>query len=294
VTRYIDAYRDRFGVEPICRVLQVAPSSYYAARRRPPSARTIRDAELAPKLRQLFDDNYQVYGVRKLWRQLQRQGERVGRDQIGRLMRTLGIAGVVRGKPKRTTVADPAAVRAPDLVQRQFTATRPNQLWVSDFTYVATWSGTVYVALVIDVHSRLIVGWRAATSMRTELVLDALEMAVWRRAGVLDGLICHSDAGSQYTAVRYTDRLAEIGAAPSIGTVGDSYDNSLAESVIGLFKTELIRRHSPWRTVDEVELATLGWVDWYNTRRLHGELGHIPPAEHEAAYYAQQEATPTA
>jgi putative transposase len=294
VSRYIDEHRDRFGVEPICRALQVAPSSYYAAKRRPPSARAVRDTELVPRVLQVFDDNYQVYGVRKLWRQLQRQGERVGRDQVGRLMRTLGIAGVVRGKPRRTTIPDPAAVRAPDLVQRQFTASRPNQLWVGDFTYVAAWSGTVYVALVIDVYSRLIVGWRAATSMRTELVLDALEMAVWRRAEVLDGLICHSDAGSQYTSIRYTDRLAEIGAAPSIGTVGDSYDNSLAESVIGLFKTELIRRHRPWRTVDEVELATLGWVDWYNTRRLHGELGHIPPAEYETAYYTNQEATTAA
>jgi putative transposase len=294
VSRYIDEHRDRFGVEPICRALQVAPSSYYAAKRRPPSARAVRDTELVPRVLQVFDDNYQVYGVRKLWRQLQRQGERVGRDQVGRLMRTLGIAGVVRGKPRRTTIPDPAAVRAPDLVQRQFTASRPNQLWVGDFTYVAAWSGTVYVALVIDVYSRLIVGWRAATSMRTELVLDALEMAVWRRAEVLDGLICHSDAGSQYTSIRYTDRLAEIGAAPSIGTVGDSYDNSLAESVIGLFKTELIRRRGPWRTVDDVELATLGWVDWYNTRRLHGELGHIPPAEYETAYYTNQEATTAA
>jgi putative transposase len=178
MTRYIDTHRDRFGVEPICRALQVAPSTYYATKRRPPSARAVRDAELAPKIQQVFDDNYQVYGVRKLWRQLQRQGERVGRDQVARLMRTLGIAGVVRGKSKRTTVADPAAVRAPDLVNRQFTATRPNQLWVSDFTYVASWSGTVYVAFIIDVFSRLIVGWRAAASMRTELVLDALEMAV--------------------------------------------------------------------------------------------------------------------
>jgi putative transposase len=294
MTRYIDEHRDRFGVEPICRALQVAPSTYYAAKRRPPSARAVRDAELAPKLQQVFDANYQVYGVRKLWRQLQRQGELVGRDRVVRLMRALGIAGVVRGKTKRTTISDPAAVRAPDLVNRQFTATRPNQLWVSDFTYVASWSGTVYVAFVIDVFSRLIVGWRAAASMRTELVLDALEMAVWRRAAVLDGLVCHSDAGSQYTSIRYTDRLAEVGAAPSIGSVGDSYDNSLAESTIGLFKTELIRRHGPWRSLDEVELATLGWVDWYNTRRLHGEIGHLPPAEHEAAYYTNQEATTAA
>jgi putative transposase len=295
VSRYIDEHRDRFGVEPICHAVQVAPSTYYAARRRPPSARAVRDAELAPKVLQVFNDNYRVYGVRKLWRQLQRQGEQVGRDQVGRLMHRLGIAGVVRGTTRRTTtVADPAAVRAPDLVNRQFVATRPNQLWVSDFTHVATWSGTSYVAFVIDVYSRLIVGWRAAATMRTELVLDALEMAVWRRADVLDGLVCHSDAGSQYTSIRYTDRLADIGAAPSIGTVGDSYDNSLAESTIGLFKTELIRRHGPWRTVDDVELAALGWIDWYNTRRLHSELGHVPPAEHEAAYYTNQEATTAA
>ena len=294
MTRYIDTHRDRFGVEPICRALQVAPSSYYAARRRPPSARAVRDAQLAPRIQQVFDDHYQVYGVRKLWKQPCRDGELVGRDRVARLMRTLGIAGVVRGKPRRTTIGDPAAVRAPDLVNRQFTATRPNQLWVSDFTYVASWSGMVYVALVIDVFSRLIVGWRAAASMRTELVLDALEMAVWRRREVLEGLVCHSDAGSQYTSIRYTDRLAEIGAAPSIGSVGDSYDNSLAESTIGLFKTELIRRRGPWRTVDDVELATLGWVDWYNPRRLHGEIGPIPPAELEATYYAQLEAATAA
>ena len=197
MTRYIDAYRDRFGVEPICRALQVAPSSYYAARSRPPSARAVGDAELAPKILKVFNDNYRVYGACKLWKQLRREGELVGRDRVARLMRTLGIAGAVRGKPRRTTIPDPAAARAPDLVNRQFTATRPNQLWVSDFTYVATWSGTVYVAFVIDVYSRLIVGWRAAASMGTELVLDALEMAIWRRASLLDGLVCHSDAGSQ-------------------------------------------------------------------------------------------------
>jgi len=289
MTRYIDTYRDRFGVEPICRALQVAPSSYYAARCRPVSARASSDAELAPKILKVFNDNYQVYGARKLWRQLRREGELVGRDRVARLMRTLGIAGAARGKPRRTTIPDPAAARAPDLVNRQFTATRPNQLWVSDFTYVATWSGTVYVAFVTDVFSRLIVGWRAAASMRTELVLDALEMAVWRRKEVLDGLVCHSDAGSQSTSIRYTDRLAEVGAAPSIGSVGDSYDNSLAESTIGLLKTELIRRHGPWRTLEDVELAALGWIDWFNTRRLHGEIGHIPPAELEAIYYRQRE-----
>jgi putative transposase len=294
VTRYIDAYRDRFGVEPICRALQVAPSSYDAARSRPPSARAVGDAELAPKILKVFNDNYRVYGARKLWKQLRREGELVGRDRVARLMRTLGIAGAVRGKPRRTTIPDPAAARAPDLVNRQFTATRPNQLWVSDFTYVATWSGTVYVAFVIDVYSRLIVGWRAAASMGTELVLDALEMAIWRRASLLDGLVCHSDAGSQYTSLRYTTRLAEIGAAPSIGTVGDSYDNSLAESTIGLFKTELIRRHGPWRTLEEVELATLAYIDWFNHHRLHGEIGNLPPAELEATYYRQPEATTAA
>jgi putative transposase len=294
VTRYIDAYRERFGVEPICRALQVAPSSFYAARSRPPSARAVGDAELAPKILKVFNDNYRVYGARKLWKQLRREGELVGRDRVARLMRTLGIAGAVRGKPRRTTIPDPAAARAPDLVNRQFTATRPNQLWVSDFTYVATWSGTVYVAFVIDVYSRLIVGWHAAASMGTELVLDALEMAIWRRASLLDGLVCHSDAGSQYTSLRYTTRLAEIGAAPSIGTVGDSYDNSLAESTIGLFKTELIRRHGPWRTLEEVELATLAYIDWFNHHRLHGEIGNLPPAELEATYYRQPEATTAA
>jgi putative transposase len=287
MTRYIDQHRDRFGVEPICRALQVAPSSYYATKRREPSARASSDARLGPKVLKVFNDNYRVYGARKVWRQLHREGVRVGRDRVARLMRALGIAGVVRGKTHRTTIPNPAAARAPDLVQRQFTATRPNQLWVSDFTYVASWSGTVYVAFVIDVYSRLVVGWRAATSMRTELVLDALEMAVWRRASVLDGLICHSDAGSQYTSLRYTERLAEIGAAPSVGSVGDSYDNSLAESTIGLFKTELIRRNGPWRTLEEVELATLAYVDWYNHRRLHGQIGNLPPAELEATYYRQ-------
>jgi putative transposase len=294
MTRYIDIHRARFGVEPICRALQVAPSSYYAAKRRLPSARAVSDAALSPKVQRVWHDNYQVYGARKIWRQLHREGELVGRDRVARLMRSLGIAGVVRGKTRRTTVPDPAATRAPDLVQRQFTAIRPNQLWVSDFTYVASWSGTVYVAFVIDVFSRLIVGWRAATSMRTELVLDALEMAVWRRASVLEGLVCHSDAGSQYTSIRYTDRLAEIGAAPSVGSVGDSYDNSLAESTIGLFKTELIRRRGPWRTLGEVELATLAYVDWFNHRRLHSEIGHIPPAELEATYYRRLEATTAA
>ncbi len=238
MTAFIDRYREEFGVEPICRELQVAPSTYYAAKSRLPCARARSDAELKPTILECWEANYRVYGARKIWKQLRREGVEVGRDRVARLMRELGICGVVRGKVRRTTVADPAAQRAPDLVNREFRATRPNQLFVSDFTYVATWVGTVYVAFIIDVFSRFIVGWQAATTMRTELVLDALEMAIWRRDGLLnDGLVHHSDAGSQYTSIRYTDRLANIGAAPSIGSIGDSYDNALAESTIGLYKT---------------------------------------------------------
>jgi putative transposase len=289
---YIDSHKDRrtvdgvrYGVEPICTELQVAPSTYYAARARPPSARAVADEALKVEVERIYDENYKVYGQRKVWKQATREGLAVGRDRVARLMRQLGLAGVRRGKVKRTTIADPRAERAPDLVERRFVAERPNQLWVADFTYVASWAHTVYVAFVIDVYSRFIVGWRAATTMRTELVLDALEMSIWRRDHeILDGLICHSDAGSQYTSITYTERLDEIGAAPSIGSVGDSYDNALAESVIGLFKTELIRRHGPWRNVEDIELATLGYVDWFNYRRLHTEIGDIPPAELEAAY----------
>ena len=281
---YIDSHRDRFGVEPILHALEVAPSTYYCSKGRPPSARSLSDTELKPKIRKVWEDNFSVYGVRKVTKQLRREGVDVGRDQVGRLMAELGIAGVVRGKSKRTTKADPSAVRAPDLVKRHFTATEPNRLWVSDFTYVPAWSGTVYVAFIVDVFSRAIVGWKVATTMRTDLVLDALEMAIWRRDTVLKGLVAHSDAGSQYTAIRYTERLAEIGAAPSIGTVGDSYDNALAETVNGLYKNELIHRQGPWRNVDDIELATAAWVHWWNTARLHGACGDIPPAEFEAAW----------
>jgi putative transposase len=282
---FVDEHRSSFGVEPICRELQVAPSSYYAAKSRPPSARAVSDAALKPKVLDAFHTNYEVYGARKLWKHLGREGHDVGRDRVARLMRELGLAGAVRTKRRRTTFADPAAARAPDLVNREFAASRPNQLWVADFTVVSSWSGPVYVAFIVDVFSRFIVGWRVATTMRTELVLDALEMAIWRRNDALDGLVCHSDAGSQYTSIRYTERLAEIGAAPSIGSVGDSYDNAMAESTIGLFKTELIRRRGPWKTFDQVELATLGYVDWFNHRRLHGEIADVPPAELEATYY---------
>jgi putative transposase len=288
VTRFIDAHRDRFGVEPICRTLQVAPATYYAARCRPPSARALRDAELKVEIARVHKDNFEVYGVRKVWRQLGREGIAVGRDRVARLMRELGIAGVVRGKPRRTTTPAPTADRPADLVERDFTAPAPNRLWVADLTYVATWAGFAYVAFVIDAFSRMIVGWRVATSLRAELALDALEMAVWaRQDAALDGLVHHSDRGAQYLAIRYTERLAAEGAVASVGSKGDSYDNALAEAVNGLYKAELIGRRGPWRGAEQVELATLEWVTWWNERRLHGAVGDIPPAEYEAIYYRQ-------
>jgi putative transposase len=236
----------------------------------------------------LWTVNYEVYGARKMWKALARAGETVGRDQVARLMRELGLRGVRRGGRKiRTTRPDDAAARPADLVKRRFAAEAPNQLWVTDITYVPTWSGVAYVCFIVDVFSRTIVGWTVASNMRTSMVLDALEMARFHRGTRLEGLICHSDAGSQFTSIRYTERLDEIGASPSIGTVADSYDNALAETVNGLYKTELIRQNGPWRTVDDVELATLAWVHWFNTTRLHGTLGDIPPAEFEAHHYAQ-------
>ena len=288
----------KLGVEPICSTLrkaglQVAASTYYAAKTRPPSARAIRDAELRPALRKLWEDNYRVYGARKLWKAARRAGHDVGRDQVARLMRAEGIEGARRSKRVRTTRPTEGVRRHPDLVRRDFTATGPNQLWVTDLTFVPTWAGIAYVCFIIDAYSRMIVGWRAASHMRTEMVLDALEMARWSRGTQLDGLRCHSDAGSQFTSVRYGERLAEIGAVPSIGTVGDSYDNALAETVNGYYKTELIRgpaRPGPWRTVDDVELATLGWVHWHNTSRLHGYLDDLPPTEFEGRFYATQQA----
>ena len=299
---FIDAHRHEvvdgkeLGVEPICSVLsqaglQVAASTYYAAKTRRPSARARRDAELGPALRTLWEDNYRVYGARKLWRAARRAGYEVGRDQVARLMRAEGIAGVRRTKRVRTTRSAEGVPRHPDLVNRDFTATGPNQLWVTDLTFVPTFDGIAYVCFIIDAFSRMIVGWRVASHMRTEMVLDALEMARWSRGTQLRGLRCHSDAGSQFTSVRYGERLAEIGAVPSIGTVGDSYDNALAETVNGYYKAELIRgpaRPGPWRTVDDVELATLGWVHWHNTSRLHGYLGDRPPAEFEETFYAEE------
>ncbi len=283
---FINDHRARWGVEPICRTLKVAPSTYYAARRRLPSARACRDAELKEEITRVYKENFEVYGAAKIWRQLQREEISVGRDRVARLMSELGIAGVVRGSPKRTTIPAEVGDRPADLVDRNFTAPAPNRLWVTDLTYVATWAGFCYVAFVIDAFSRMIVGWRVSTSLRTDLALDALEMAIWTRQGaMLDGLVHHSDRGVQYLAIRYTDRLDEAGAVASVGSRGDSYDNALAETVNGLFKAELIRRQGPWRTADQVELATLAWVQWWNQRRLHGTIGDVPPAEYEAAYY---------
>jgi putative transposase len=287
---FIQTHRDRWGVEPICRVLQVAPATYYAARGRPPSARQLRDAQLKVEIQRVWKDNFEVYGARKIWRQLGREGIPVGRDRVARLMGELGICGVVRGKPRRTTTPAPPADRPADLVERDFTAPAPNRLWVADLTYVATWAGFCYAAFVIDAYSRLIVGWRVATSLRATLALDALEMAVWARQHEgLDGLVHHSDRGVQYLSIRYTQRLAEEGAVASVGSRGDSYDNALAEAVNGLYKAELIGRRGPWRTAEQVELATLAWVQWWNERRLHGAIGDIPPAEYEAIYYRQQQ-----
>ena len=281
---FIEAHKVRWGVEPICRVLQVAPASYYAAVSRPPSARAVRDATLKETITQVWQEHQRVYGADKVWAQLNREGVRVARCTVERLMRDLGLRGVVRGKASvRTTLGDAAHDRPADLVQRQFRAVAPNRLWVADLTYVKTHSGWVYVAFVIDVCSRFVVGWQASRSLRTDLALDALEMALWRRRGQdLAGLIHHSDRGVQYLAIRYTERLAEAGAVASVGSRGDSYDNALAESFNGLYKTELIRHRGPWRGLDDVEFATLDYVDWFNHRRLHGELGMLPPAEFEA------------
>ena len=291
---FIDAHRAAYGVEPICRVLQIAPSGYYEHRaraadatRRP--ARTQRDATLREAVRRVWEAHRRVYGVRKVWRQLRREGHAVARCTVARLMRAEGLRGIVRGRRVRTTVPEAAAERPLDLVQRQFSATAPNQLWVADFTYVATWRGFVYVAFVIDVFSRRIVGWRAHTTMRSDLVLDALEQALHDRETDAQ-LVHHSDRGVQYLSVRYTERLAEAGIAASVGSRGDSYDNALAESVIGLYKAEVIHHAGPWRVFEDVEYATLEWVAWFNTQRLLEPLGYLPPAEYEEQFYRAQAA----
>jgi putative transposase len=291
--RFVDEHKDRFGVEPIIKVLSdtdagfLSVSGYYAAKTRPPSARSLADAALGEQIAEVHAANYGVYGVRKMHTALGRAGVQIGRDRLARLMRRLGLHGVRRGKPKRTTIADSTAARPADLVQRRFRAGRPNQLWVCDLTYIRTWAGFAYLALVIDVYSRRIVGWALTTHLRTDLPLEALEMAIWARNERLDGLVHHSDAGSQYTAIRYTDTLAGVGALPSVGSVGDSYDNAMAESTIGQIKAELIHRRGPWRTIEQLEYALLEYLDWWNHRRLHSEIGMCTPAEAEANYYAQ-------
>jgi putative transposase len=299
--KFISEHKDRtdgglrWGVEPICAVLreqgcQIAPSTYYDAAGRAPSARARRDEQMKAGIARVHAENYGVYGARKVWLALNREGTPVARCTVARLMRELGLRGARRGKKVRTTIADPAAARPGDLVQRQFSPPAPDRLWVADYTYVPTWSGMVYVAFVIDAYSRRILGWRAATTMRTALVLDALEQALWtrRRQGRADlaGLIHHNDAGAQYTSIAFTDRLAAAGVSASVGTVGDAYDNALAESVIGLYKTELIKPRGPWRTAEQVEIATLDYVDWFNHRRLYETCGDVPPAELEAAHYS--------
>jgi putative transposase len=291
MSAFIEAHRGRFGVEPICRVLAVAPSSYYAARGRPPSARAVRDAELVTAIRRVHLADYGVYGSRKVWHALRREGTAVGRDRVARLMRAEGLVGVTRAKGARTTVRAQDVAGPPDLVGRDFRSLAPDRLWVADLTYVRWSGGFCYTAFVSDAYARRIVGWRVTASATAEHVLDALELAAWSRRGrSLEGLVHHSDHGSQYLALRYTERVAELGARVSAGSVGDSYDNALAETVFGLYKAELIHRRGPWHSVAQVEVATAEWVRWWNERRLHSALGYVPPAEYEAAYWQRQAA----
>lgn len=297
---FIDDNRAFHGVEPICSVLPIAPSTYHkhVAERRDPtrlSARAQRDVALKPEIARVFVENFAVYGVRKVWRQMQREGFGIARCTVERLMRDMGLAGVIRGKPVRTTISDKAAPCPLDHVNRQFHAPAPNMLWVSDFTYVSTWSGFVYVAFVIDVYARYIVGWRVSRTAHASFVLDALEQALHdRRPAHRGGLIHHSDRGSQYVSIKYTERLAEAGIEPSVGSVGDSYDNALAETINGLYKAEVIHRCGPWRSFEAVEFATLEWVDWFNNRRLLEPIGNIPPADAEEKYYAMMDDVPMA
>lgn len=295
MVRYIDEHRERFGVEPICAVLPIAPSTYYEqkAREQKPDrrpARAIRDEELKPQVQRVFDENFRVYGADKVWKQLNREAVRVARCTVERLMATLGLQGATRGGKAKTTIAAELADRPADHVKRQFSVSKPNALWVSDLTYVATWRGFVYVAFVIDAFARRIVGWRVSGSLRSDLALDALEQALYdRRTEETSPLIHHSDRGVQYVSIRYTERLAEAGIEPSVGSVGDSYDNALAETIIGLYKTEVIRQRGPWRGIEAVEFATLEWVDWFNHRRLLEPIGNVPPAEKELEYYQNLE-----
>jgi len=293
---FIDDHRGVYGVEPICAVAPIAPSTYYEhkAREADPtrvSARAQRDGVLRGEIRRVWKENFEVYGAKKVWKQLNREGHTVARCTVARLMRDVGLRGAVRGRHFKTTIPDDSAARPLDLVDRDFTASRPNELWVSDLTYVATWRGFVYVAFVVDAFARRIVGWRTSSSLRSDLALDALEQALYdRQEDSAERLVHHSDRGVQYLSIHYTERLAAAGIEPSVGSKGDSYDNALAESVIGLFKTEVIRRRGPWRNLEDVEFATLEWVAWFNHNRLLEPIGHVPPAEHEEAYYRCQQA----
>lgn len=297
---FIDQHKHEFGVEPIITAwedtpAQIAPSSYYAAKKRPPSDRELRDRDLCEKISRIHEHNYGVYGVRKVHAALRREGERVAESTVRRLMRQLGLRGVSRTKGPRTTKPAPETGRPLDLVNRQFVATRPNELWVADITYVRTFSGWVYVAFVLDVYSRMIVGWQVSTRLYTDLALDALRMGIWRRQHQghdLTGLVHHSDRGVQYRAVRYADRLAECDAVASVGSKGDSYDNAMAEALNSLYKAELVRNKGPWQSINDLEVATAEWVDWWNERRLHGELDHRPPSEVETVYWADRLLTP--
>ena len=298
---FVDSQREEHGVQPVLEALrdtpvEIAPSTYYAAKSRPESVRAARDRELVEKIEQVHEDNYSVYGARKVWAELNRHGVDVARCTVERLMREIGLRGLLRDKSPRTTRPAAETGRPSDLVERDFTATGPNQLWVADLTYVRTTAGWVYAAFILDVFSRLIVGWQVATSLYTDLALDALQMAIWRRqaAGAdLSGLVHHSDRGVQYRAIRYTQRLADAGAVASVGSTGDSYDNAMAEAFNSLYKAELVRNKGPWRGIDDLEIATVEYIDWYNNRRLHGELGHLPPTEHEALHAMTHPVTAT-
>ncbi len=296
---FIDSHQEEHGVQPILQALedtpaQIAPSTYYAAKTRPASARSRRDATLIEMIKQVHAENYGVYGARKIWHELHRRGVQVARCTVERLMRQIGLRGLLRDKSPRTTRPAAETDRPRDLVKRDFTATAPNRLWVADLTYVRTSIGWVYAAFVLDVYSRMIVGWQVSTSLYTDLALDALKLAIWRRENQdadLQGLVHHSDRGVQYRAIRYTQRLAEAGAVASVGSKGDSFDNAMAEAFNSLYKAELVRNKDPWRGLDDLEMATVEYIDWYNNRRLHGELSHVPPAEHEALHAMTQPVT---
>lgn len=282
---FVDDHRDRWPVAVICRTIALPERTFHAAKTRPPSARSISDAAHAIEIRRVWTANYSCYGPRRVYKKLRKEGYTVARCTVTRVMADLGLRGVQRGRKQFTTIPDDSAARPADLVDRHFVAERPNQLWLADITYVSTWQGWLYVAFILDVHSRMIVGWQLANHLRTDLVLDALEMALWRRDLTYGELIHHSDRGAQYLSFRYSDRLAEVNVSASVGSRGDSYDNAMIESLNGTFKAELIKLHGPWRTRDATEIAIIEWIDWYNADRLHSEIGDIPPAEHEAAWY---------